>query len=99
MLMFPRLAGIGTRLSFGFIAAVLGTASVLMLGWAFWAWLAIELGEIAASAIIGAVLALGSAVCMAISRRYRPRLPAVDPRAAMFTAFLDGMNRGRGGRY
>ncbi len=70
-----------------------------LLGWSLWAWLAIAVGVIAATALTGGILALIAAVILALAHLpHRPKLPpppAPTPYAAMLTAFVQGLQAGR----
>lgn len=79
------------RLAFAFAGAGLAVAGTVLLVRAAWGALAIVLGPIWASAIVGFGLVLLGALGFALSHRRRP----APSNSALFDAFFQGMRAGQ----
>jgi hypothetical protein len=89
-----RLSG---RLALALAGAGLSVVGTVLLMQALWGALALALGPLWASAMVGALLALTGALCLVFARPPRPHTaePASTQQAELIATFLEGIRAGR----
>ncbi len=87
--------GIPTRLALAFAGAGLALTGAVLVIRAAWSGIALALGPIWASALLGALLATIGALLLATARRAKRKPPPPSPQAALLGAFLEGLRAGR----